>query len=58
MSVSVQLGLLLALLTAFGSVAGFLYKFRGAPEAPAVDLRQPVRSSLALFRSPLYAGGS
>ena len=57
MSLSVQLGLLLALLTAFGSVAGFLYKFRGAREAPAVDLRRPLRSSVALFRSPLYALG-
>jgi hypothetical protein len=57
MSVSVQLGLLLALLTAFGSVAGFLYKFKGAREAPAVDLRRPVSSSVELFRSPLYSLG-
>jgi hypothetical protein len=57
MSVSVQLGLLLALLTAFGSVAGFLYKFRGAREAAAVDMRRPVRSSIALFSSPLYSLG-
>ncbi len=57
MSLSVQLGLLLALLTAFGSVAGFLYKFRGARDAPAVQLRRPLRSSVELFRSPLYALG-
>jgi hypothetical protein len=57
MSPSVSLGLLLALLTAFGSVAGFLYKFRGARRAPEVDLRRPVRSSIALFRSPLYTLG-
>jgi hypothetical protein len=57
MSISVELGLLLALLTAFGSVAGFLYKFRGAREAPAVDLRRPLHSSVALFSSPLYALG-
>jgi hypothetical protein len=57
MSLSVQLGLLLAVLTAFGSVAGFLYKFRGAREAPAVEMRRPVRSSIALFRSPLYTLG-
>jgi hypothetical protein len=57
MSLSVQLGLLLALLTAFGSAAGFLYKFRGAREAPAVDLRRPVASTIELFRSPLYALG-
>ncbi len=57
MSASVELGLLLALLTAFGSVAGFLLKFRGAREAPAVDMRRPLNSSVALFGSPLYALG-
>ncbi|HEY6468788.1 MAG TPA: hypothetical protein VI434_03395, partial [Candidatus Dormibacteraeota bacterium] len=57
MSLSVELGLVLALLTAFGSVAGFLYKFRGAREAPLVDLRRPVHSTIELFRSPLYALG-
>jgi hypothetical protein len=57
MRFSVELGLLLAVLTAFGSVAGFLYKFRGAREAPAVDLRRPLRSSIALFASPLYTLG-
>ena len=48
---------MLAVLSAFGSVVGFLYKFRGARDAPAVDMRRPVRSSLALFRSPLYTVG-
>jgi hypothetical protein len=57
MSLSVQIGLLLALGTAFGSVAGFLYKFKGARQAPEVDLRRPVHSSIELFRSPLYALG-
>jgi hypothetical protein len=57
MSVSVELGLLLALLTAFGSAAGFLYKFKGAREAPAVDMRRPWHSSVALFRSPMYSLG-
>jgi len=57
MSVSVEVGLALALLTAFGSVAGFLLKFRGAHEAPAVDMRRPLRSSMALFGSPLYTLG-
>ncbi len=57
MSLSVQLGLVLALLTAFGSVAGFLYKFRGAREAPSVELMHPWRSTVELFRSPLYALG-
>jgi hypothetical protein len=57
MSVSVQLGLLLALGTAFASVVGFLYKHRGAVESPAVELRRPIRTSLALFRSHWYVLG-
>ena len=57
MSGSVELGLVLAVATAFGSVAGFLYKFQGAREAPAVDLRRPWHSSVELFRSPLYSLG-
>src|SRR4051794_1866818 len=57
MSLSVELGLLLALATAFASVVGFLYKQRGAVESPAVELRRPVRTSLALFRSRWYLLG-
>src|SRR6476620_9540316 len=57
MSPSVQLGLALALATAFSSVVGFLYKHRGAVESPAVELRRPVRTSLALFRSRWYVLG-
>lgn len=57
MTVGVQIGLVLALLTAFGSVAGFLLKFRGANEAPPVDMRRPLRSTIVLFRSPLYTLG-
>src|ERR1700759_5727135 len=57
MSVSVALGLVLALLTAFGSVAGFLYKFRGARRAPAGELRRPIHSTICLFRSPVYLLG-
>jgi len=57
MSLSVQLGLLLALATAFASVVGFLYKHRGAVESPFVELRRPVRTSLALFRSRWYVLG-
>jgi hypothetical protein len=57
MSASVALGLFLALLTAFGSVAGFLYKFRGARAAPEVELRRPVRSTIRLFHSRVYLLG-
>src|SRR6266498_2232160 len=57
MALSVQLGLLLALATAFSSVLGFLYKHRGAVESPEVRMTQPVRSSLALLRSRWYVLG-
>jgi multidrug transporter EmrE-like cation transporter len=56
-SLSVQIGLLLALATAFTSVVGFLYKHRGAVESPAVRWRRPVWSSLMLFRSRWYTLG-
>jgi hypothetical protein len=54
---SVQLGLLLALVAAFMSILGFLLKERGAVRAPAVELRRPLASMVALFRSPVYALG-
>lgn len=57
MSPSVQIGLLLALATAFTSIVGFLYKHRGAVQAPDVEWRRPVRSSLRLFRSGWYTIG-
>src|SRR6059058_716624 len=57
MSFSVQLGLLFALATAITSIVGFLLKYRGADESPAVTLRNPVSSSLALFKSRWYTIG-
>ncbi|HYI37848.1 MAG TPA: hypothetical protein VEX39_14645 [Thermoleophilaceae bacterium] len=51
MSASVQIGLVMALLCAFTSILGFLYKHRGAVESPPISLRRPVSSSVALFRS-------
>src|SRR5215210_5144279 len=57
MSLSVQIGLLLAVATALASIVGFLYKHRGAVEAPDVDWRRPVHSSLVLFRSRWYTLG-
>jgi hypothetical protein len=57
MSMSVDIGLVLAVCTALGSVAGFLFKFRGAREAPSVQLTHPWRSTAELFRSPLYSLG-
>ncbi|HKG34875.1 MAG TPA: hypothetical protein VKA89_00390 [Solirubrobacterales bacterium] len=57
MSLSVQVGLLLAVATALTSIVGFLYKHRGAVQAPDVDFRRPVRSSLVLFGSGWYVLG-
>jgi len=57
MNPSVEIGLLLALVCAFTSIVGFLYKHRGAVESPPVEWRRPVRSSLALFRSRWYTLG-
>ena len=57
MTLGVQVGLVLALLTAFTSIVGFLYKHRGAVESPPVEARRPISTSLALFRSPWYTLG-
>src|SRR4051794_29404219 len=57
MSLSVQVGVLLAVATALTSIFGFLYKQRGAVRAPAVDFRRPVHSSLVLFGSVWYTLG-
>jgi multidrug transporter EmrE-like cation transporter len=57
MSGSVQIGLLLAFLTAVTSIVGFLLKHRGAVQSPPVDPRRPISSSLALFRSRAYTIG-
>ena len=57
MSLSVQIGLLFALATAVTSIVGFLLKYRGADESPAVELSRPISSSLALFQSRTYTIG-
>ena len=54
---TLQLGILLALGCAFATNLGFLYKHRGACAAPAVDVRHPVRSAVALFSSKWFAIG-
>jgi hypothetical protein len=54
---SVQLGLLLALATAFVSILGFLFKYRGAVDAPPVEWRHPVRSTVALFANRWWTLG-
>ena len=57
MSLSVQIGLLLSVATAFFAVVGFLYKHRGAIQSPPVEWSHPVRTSLALFRNRWYVLG-
>lgn len=57
MSFHVQLGLLLSLATALASVIGFLYKHRGAQQAPDVDWKRPIHSTFVLFRSGWYTIG-
>jgi drug/metabolite transporter (DMT)-like permease len=54
---SLQLGILLALLCALATNLGFLLKHRGACAAPSVRLRHPVRSAIGLFRSKWFAVG-
>jgi multidrug transporter EmrE-like cation transporter len=47
----VQLGILLALASAFIANLGLLCKYRGAMAAPTVELKHPLRSAAGLFRS-------
>jgi drug/metabolite transporter (DMT)-like permease len=54
---TVDLGILLALLCALLTNLGFLYKHRGANRAPDVDWRHPGRSAVGLFRSRWFAIG-
>jgi drug/metabolite transporter (DMT)-like permease len=54
---ALQLGIALALLCALTTNLGFLLKHRGAVAAPAVNLRRPWASSVALFRSKWFAIG-
>lgn len=52
-----QIGIALALLCALTTNLGFLLKHRGAVAAPAVNLRRPWASTVALFRSKWFAIG-
>ena len=51
------LGIVLALACALATNIGFLYKHRGACEAPAVNIRHPWISARSLFASRLFAIG-
>jgi drug/metabolite transporter (DMT)-like permease len=54
---TLQLGILLALLCAFASNLAFFYKHRGAAQACRVDIRHPLRSAASLWRSKWFAIG-
>jgi drug/metabolite transporter (DMT)-like permease len=54
---SLQLGILLALLCAFASNLSFLYKHRGACTACTVDIRHPLRTARSLWGQRWFAIG-
>jgi hypothetical protein len=53
----VQLGILLALACALVANVGLLCKYRGAMASPTVELRRPLHSAVALFRSRWWTIG-
>jgi drug/metabolite transporter (DMT)-like permease len=54
---TVDIGILLALLCALTTNLGFLYKHRGANRAPDVEWRHLLRSGAGLFKSKWFAIG-
>lgn len=54
---TLTIGLLLALGCALTTNLGFLFKHRGACEAPDVDFTRPLHSGKQLFRSRMFAVG-
>jgi drug/metabolite transporter (DMT)-like permease len=55
--VSLNLGILLALACAIATQLGFLYKHKGANEAPQVDVRHPFRTARQLYSCKAFALG-
>ena len=54
---SLNLGILLALACAVATQLGFLYKHKGANDAPSVDIRHPLRSARQLYACKWFAIG-
>ncbi len=54
---SLNLGILLALACAVATQLGFLYKHKGANQAPSVDIRHPLRSAKQLYACKWFAIG-
>jgi drug/metabolite transporter (DMT)-like permease len=57
LTMTLDLGILLALACAFIANLGFFYKYRGAGEVPQVTVRHPLRSGRELFSSKWFALG-
>lgn len=54
---TIEIGILLALLCAFVSNLGFFFKHRGASQCTKVDIRRPLRSGKALFSQKWFSIG-
>jgi drug/metabolite transporter (DMT)-like permease len=54
---SLNLGILLALVCAIATQLGFLYKHKGANQAPKVDIRHPFRTAKQLYACKWFAIG-
>ena len=54
---SLNLGILLAFACAIATQLGFLYKHKGANQAPAVDIRHPFRTAKQLYSCKWFAIG-
>jgi drug/metabolite transporter (DMT)-like permease len=54
---SLQLGIILALVCAFATNLAFLYKHRGACAACKVDIRHPIRTAVSLWSQRWFAIG-
>src|ERR1700679_2910531 len=54
---TMDFGILLALLCAFVANLGFFYKYRGANSVPKVDVRHPIRSVRELYSSKWFTLG-
>jgi drug/metabolite transporter (DMT)-like permease len=56
-TMTLDLGILLALICAFVANLGFFYKYRGANDVPKVEVLHPVRSVRALYSSKWFTLG-
>jgi drug/metabolite transporter (DMT)-like permease len=56
-SVTLEIGIFLALGCAFATNLGFLYKYRGANDVATVSIAHPWRSAVDLFKSKWFAIG-